>query len=145
MSNEWKEITADWKGDLSFMGKNPAGGSVQMGEVDGKPGVGPMELLLAGLAGCTGHDIVSILKKKKQPLEDFRIKARGKRADSYPMVYTDIEIEYLLWGDGLSPKAIEQAIQLSEEKYCSASAMLAKTAEIISTYRILGPGEPGEN
>jgi putative redox protein len=143
MSTDWKEITANWQGDLTFVGKNPAGGSVQMGEMDGKPGVGPMELLLAGLAGCTGHDVVSILKKKKQPLKDFRVTARGKRADDYPMVYTEIEIEYVLWGEGLSPKAVEQAIQLSENKYCSASAMLAKTAEIRSTYRIIEPKEKG--
>ena len=141
MNTEWKEITADWQGELTFVGKNPAGGSVQMGELDGKPGVGPMELLLAGLAGCTGHDVVSILKKKKQPLKDFQVTARGKRADDYPMVYTEIEIEYLLWGEDLSPKAIEQAIQLSEDKYCSASAMLAKTAKITSTYRIMEPVE----
>ena len=143
MSTDWKEITANWQGDLTFVGKNPAGGSVQIGEIDGKPGIGPMELLLAGVAGCTGYDIVSILKKKKQPLMDFRVIARGKRADDYPMVYTEIEIEYLLWGEGLSPKAIEQAIQLSEDKYCSASAMMAKTAEIRSTYRIIAPKEKG--
>jgi putative redox protein len=143
MSTEWKEITADWQGDFTFIGKNPAGGSVQMGELNGKPGVGPMELLLAGVAGCTGHDVVSILKKKKQLLKDFQVIVRGKRADDYPMVYTEIEIEYLLWGEGLSPKAIEQAIQLSEDKYCSASAMLAKTAKISSSYIIMDPVEAG--
>ena len=66
---------------------------------------------------------------------------RGKRADDYPMVYTEIEIEYLLWGDDLQPKAVEQAIELSEEKYCSASAMMSKSAEMRSSYRILTPGE----
>lgn len=145
MSTEWKEITADWQGELTFIGKNQAGGSVQMGEVNGKPGVGPMELLLAGLAGCTGYDVVLILEKKKLPLQDFRVVVRGKRADDYPMVYTEIEIEYLLWGEGLSSKAVEQAIQLSEEKYCSASAMLAKTAEIKSTYQIYESSRSGEN
>jgi len=143
MSIEWKEISAEWQGEKSFIGKNQSRGSVEMGVLEGQ--IGPMELLLSGLAGCTGIDIVLILQKKKQPLQDFKINVRGKRADDYPMVYTDIEVEYLLWGEGLSAKAVEQAIQLSEEKYCSASAMLAKTAKIKSSYRILEPGESGKN
>lgn len=141
MSTEWKEITADWQGEKTFVGKNQSGSSVQMGVLDGQ--VGPMEMLLQGLAGCTGIDIVLILEKKKQPLQDLKINVRGKRADDYPMVYTEIEVEYLLWGEGLSPKAVEQAIQLSEDKYCSASAMLAKTANITSTYKILEPEKSG--
>jgi len=100
-----------------------------------------MELVLVGLAGCTGYDVASILEKKRQPLQDLKIKVRGKRVDAYPMVYDQIEVEYLFWGEGLSEKAVEQAIQLSEEKYCSVSAMLSKTAEIKSAYRILSPGE----
>ncbi len=141
MSTDWKEVTAEWKGATTFMGKNSAGGSVQMGEIDGKPGIGPMELLLVGLAGCTGYDVAMILEKKKQPMQDLKINVRGKRVDTYPMVFDQIEIEYIFWGEGLSEKAIEQAIELSENKYCSASAMLAETAEITSTYRILSPGE----
>jgi len=111
-----------------------------MGEIDGKPGIGPMELLLTGLAGCSGYDIAMILEKKQQPMQDLRINVRGKRVDTYPMVFDQIEVEYIFWGD-LTEKAVEQAIELSEEKYCSASAMMAKTAEIKSTYRILSPGE----
>ncbi|MBC8509041.1 MAG: OsmC family protein [Anaerolineales bacterium] len=141
MSADWKEVTAEWKGSTTFIGKNSAGGSVQMGEINGKPGVGPMELLLVGLAGCTGYDVAMILEKKQQPMQDLKINVRGKRVDTYPMVFDQIEIEYLFWGEGLSEKALEQAIELSEEKYCSASAMLAKTAEIKSSYRILSPGE----
>ncbi len=141
MSAEWKEVTAEWKGGTSFIGKNAAGGSVQMGTIDGLPGIGPMELLLVGMAGCTGYDVAMILEKKQQPLQDFKVSVRGKRVDTYPMVFDQIEVEYFFWADGLSEKAVEQAIQLSEEKYCSASVMLGKTAEIKSTYRILSPGE----
>ncbi len=140
MSSDWKEVSAEWKGSTTFIGKNSAGGSVQMGEIDGKPGIGPMELLLTGLAGCSGYDIAMILEKKQQPMQDLRINVRGKRVDTYPMVFDQIEVEYIFWGD-LTEKAVEQAIELSEEKYCSASAMMAKTAEIKSTYRILSPGE----
>ncbi|MBN1667739.1 MAG: OsmC family protein [Anaerolineales bacterium] len=141
MSSEWKEVIAEWQGEMAFIGKNQAGGRVQMGEIDGQAGVSPMELLLVGLAGCTGVDVVHILKKKRAPLEDLKVRVRAKRAADYPMVYTHIEIEYLLWGQELDPKAVEQAIQLSEEKYCSASAMLGKTAQLHSSYRILAPGQ----
>ena len=112
-----------------------------MGTIDGQPGTWPMELLLLGVAGCTGMDIVHILGKKRIILDQFKVRVRGKRADSYPKVYTEIEIEYLFWADDLAPKAVEQAIELSEGKYCSASAMMAKSAEIRSSYRILPPGE----
>ena len=141
MTSEWKTVSAHWQGDLTFIGENDEGGTVQMGEVDGKPGIRPMQLILAGLAGCTGIDVVSILQKKRVPLKDFKVNVRGKRAESPPMVYTEIEIEYVLWGDGLKPKDVEQAIELSEQKYCSVSIMLAKTANIRSSYKTLKPGE----
>jgi putative redox protein len=140
MSNDWVEISTQWAGEMGFIGENAKGGTVQMGTVDGKPGVAPMEMLLLGLAGCTGVDVVHILRKKRAPLDDLKVRVRAKRADQHPKVYVEIEIEYLLWGD-LRPKDVEQAIQLSEEKYCSASAMLGKTAEIRSTYKILPPEE----
>ena len=141
MSSDWKEVIAEWRGERTFVGKNDAGGVVQIGTLDDQPGISPMDLLLLGVAGCTGIDVAMILEKKRQPLKDLKVKVRGMRADDYPKVYTDIEIEYLLWGEGLSKKAIEQAIQLSEDKYCSASAMISKTASIKSSYRILVPGE----
>jgi putative redox protein len=141
MSQKWKTVTAQWQGEMSFTGSNHTGGRVQMGTIDGRPGVSPMELLLLGVAGCTGLDIIHILGKKRIQLDKFEVNVRGKRADDYPMVYTEVEIEYLLWADPLDPKAVEQAISLSEEKYCSASAMMSKTAEMRSSYRILKPGE----
>ena len=141
MNSDWKEITAEWQGEMTFIGKNQTGGSVQMGMLDGKPGVSPMELLLVGVAGCTAIDVVHILKKMRQPLKDLKVKVRGKRAEDHPKVYTEIEIEYLLWGADLSQKSVEQAIELSEEKYCSASAMMRQSAVIKSTYRILASGD----
>ncbi len=141
MSENWKEVSAQWQGEMSFIGKNPTGGNVQMGTIDGQPGTSPMELLLLGVAGCTGLDIVHILSKKRIVLNQFEVQVRGKRADDYPQIYTEIEINYLLWADDLAPKDVEQAIKLSEEKYCSASAMMSKSARISSSYRILIPGE----
>jgi putative redox protein len=139
MDNSWREIVAEWKGETSFTAHNPTGGTVQMGMIDGKPGISPMELLLAGLAGCTGMDIASILLKQRQPFVDLQVQVCGKRASDYPMVYTELEVTYLVWGDGLDSKAIERAIQLSEEKYCSVGLMLSKAAPIRSSYRILKP------
>ena len=138
---DWFEVVADWQGELTFIGKNDLDNSVQMGSKQQKDNISPMELLLLGLAGCTGYDVVSILEKKRQPLKDFQVKVRGKRADDYPMVYTHIEVEYLLWGEGLSEKAVVQAIELSEEKYCGASIMLGKTAKITSSYQIFDASE----
>ena len=110
-----------------------------MGSMD--ESIGPMQLLLVGLAGCTGIDIVTILQKKKLTPTDFKVIVRGKRAENFPMVYTDIEVEYYLWGDDLNSRAVEQAIKLSEQKYCSVSIMLGKTANIKSSYKIFKPGE----
>jgi len=140
MSENWREISATWKGGLHFTGESDKGGIVQLGPMD--ESIGPMQLLLVGLAGCTGIDIISILQKKRVTPTDFKVKVRGKRADKFPMVYTDIEVEYLLWGDDLKVRDVEQAIKLSEQKYCSVSIMLGKTSKITSTYKILKPGDP---
>lgn len=145
MGDNWKEVWVDWQEGMSFTGHNQAGGSVQMGTIEGTPGIGPMELLLLGIAGCTGMDIVSILTKKRQPPTSFQVRVRGKRANDHPKVYTQIEVSYILWGNGINPKSVEQAVQLSEEKYCSASIMLSKAAKMSSTYQILSPGEPVQN
>jgi putative redox protein len=136
MTSDWHEVVAEWQSDLTFIGKNDLGNSLQMGSKQDNDNISPMELLLLGLAGCTAYDVVSILEKMRQPLVDFKVKVRGKRAPDYPMVYTEIEVEYLLWGRGLSEKSVLNAIELSEQKYCSASVMLGKVAKITSSFRI---------
>lgn len=141
MTAGWTEITADWKEENSFIATNVAGGQVQMGILDGRPGIGPMQLLLAGLAGCTGMDIVSILQKKRVKLTDMQVRVRGKRAEEYPMIWTDIQVQYLIWGENIQPGDVEKAIDLSEKKYCSVGIMLAKSATITSEYHILKPGD----
>ncbi|MBI4787590.1 MAG: OsmC family protein [Chloroflexi bacterium] len=100
-------------------------------------GPSPMELLLVGLAGCTGMDIVDVLKKKRQEVTGLEVRVEGTRAETYPMVYTDIQVTYVVRGKNVSQKAVEDAIQLSETKYCSASAMLGKAARITSRYEVL--------
>ena len=144
MVDQWREIEAEWQGGGTFIGKNATGGSVQMGKLNDRPGVSPMELLLVGLAGCTGMDIVDILAKKRQPLQALKVQVRGNRSDDYPKIYKEIEVTYLVWGEGVDSKAVERAIQLSEEKYCSVSAMLRGAAKITTSYRILSPGAAAE-
>jgi putative redox protein len=136
MESDWREVTADWQGELGFIGHNLSGGKVQMGIVGDQPGVSPMELLLLGVAGCTGMDVASLLPKMRQKLTDMRVTVRGKRADAHPKVFTEIEILYELWGEELDPKSVADAIALSEEKYCSASAMLRSAARVHSGYII---------
>ncbi len=144
MSDQWREIEAEWKGGGAFIGRNPSGGTVQMGKLDEIPGISPMEMLLVGLAGCTGVDIVDILQKKREPLKELKVKVRGKKAEDFPKIYTEIEVTYLIWGEGIDPKSVERAIQLSEEKYCSVSAMLRQSAKISSSYQILYPERQAE-
>jgi putative redox protein len=140
MSDKLTEIIANWKGELSFIGNNSTGGSVQMGSLDGKPGTSPMQLLLIALAGCTGMDIISILQKKRILLSDFQVKVTGKREPDFPMIWSQIHINYLLWGNDIREKDVEQAIELSEQKYCSVGIMLGKSAKISSEYHIHKPG-----
>ena len=141
MPEGWTEITASLKDEKTFVGQTADGATVQMGTLDGKPGVGPMKLLLIAVAGCTGEDIVSILHKKRLALADMQVQVRGKRANEYPMIWTDIHITYFLWGQNLPPEDVEQAIRLSEEKYCSVGIMLGKAARITSEYQLIKPGE----
>jgi putative redox protein len=141
MAEGLTEITASWKSGMTFVGRNAFGGTVQMGTLDGKPGVSPMQLLLVAVAGCTGEDICSILKKKRTDLTDIQVRVTGKRADDYPMIWTQIHITYLIWGRDIKFKDVEQAIKLSENKYCSVGIMLKKSTRITSEYFILKPGE----
>ncbi len=142
MADNWKEVVAEWHSGDAFTGRNASGGMVQIGTIDGKPGISPMEMLLLGVAGCTGMDITSILRKQRQSLEKFQVRVRGNRSETYPKVYTEIEVTYLLWGENLDRRAVEQAIRLSEEKYCSVGiTMQTSGAQLRSSYQILAPGE----
>lgn len=99
-------------------------------------GARPMRLLLLGLAGCTAIDVISILRKQRQPVSGLRVEASGNRASEHPRVYENIELVYRVQGEGVNPSAVERAIELSETRYCSATAMLGAVAEITSRYEI---------
>lgn len=123
-----------WKSGLSFEGSADSGFTLPLDttvEQGGQnSGFRPMELLLVGLAGCTGMDVISILKKKQQDVVSFEVSVQGERAQEHPRIYTHITIEYVIIGHGIDPAAVERAVQLSESKYCSAQAMLSKAAKI---------------
>jgi putative redox protein len=96
----------------------------------------PMEMILMGLGGCTGMDVVSILGKMKVRLNDFKIKIRAEQAEEHPKVFTKIEIHYQFYGGNINEENVKKAIELSSNKYCSASAMLGKSAKMHSSYEI---------
>jgi putative redox protein len=100
-------------------------------------GPGPMELVLVGLAGCTAIDVNDILKKKRLKITGLDVRVEGTRAETYPMVYTDIQVIYTVRGKDIPARAVEQAIHLSEDKYCSVGIMLGKTAKITHRYEII--------
>jgi putative redox protein len=93
--------------------------------------------MLIGLAGCTAMDVKFILQRKRQHVTGVQVKAEAERADEHPKVYTSIKLEYIVRGRDLSEKAVVDSIELSEQKYCSASAMLSRTADISYTYQII--------
>ncbi|MFA6506570.1 MAG: OsmC family protein [Treponemataceae bacterium] len=100
-------------------------------------GPSPMELLLVCLGNCTGISVADILLKKRQNLTAFELRVDGVGSDTHPKVYTDIEIVYVVHGRDISPKAVEDAIQLSKEKYCGISEMLGKTAKLTTRFEIV--------
>jgi putative redox protein len=122
------EAKTTWIEKQRFNGITSSGHTIV---VDGDKAAGnsPMELVLIGLCGCTGYDVVSILRKKREPFTSLEVRAEAERANEPPSVYTDIKLIYRIGGK-VSRKAAEDAVRLSKEKYCSVSAMLQKTAKI---------------
>ncbi len=96
----------------------------------------PMEMLLVALAGCSGMDILTILRKKRQDISGYELRIHGMRSEEHPKVYLDITLEHVFSGHNIRPEAVERAIELTEERYCGASAMLGKTATIGHTFSI---------
>jgi putative redox protein len=124
--------SATWKQQFQFEGKGNGGIPVAM-DGDGKTGNSPTDLVLIALCGCTAYDVVSILQKKREPLTGLEVSAEAEKAPDAPRVYTSIKLLYRISGK-VARKAAEDAVRLSEEKYCSVSAMLSKTARI--TYEL---------
>jgi putative redox protein len=131
--------TIKWTGEQQFMAATPSGHAVPFdADRERNTAPGPMEMLLGALGACTATDVVIILGKKRQKLESLEVVVSGERAAEPPTVWTKLEIVYRLRG-ALDEKAVHDAIELSEEKYCSVAAMLRKTAAITFRYEILPP------
>jgi len=129
-----------WVEDVMFVGESGSGHTLV---IDGPPeyggrnlGIRPMELLLQGLGGCTAFDVMLILKKSRQQVSDCVVEVEAERADSEPKVFTRIHVHFIVTGHGLKESVVKRAVQLSAEKYCSASIMLGKTAEISHDFEI---------
>ena len=130
-----------WVENVCFMGESETGHAVIL---DGAPDAGgrnlgmrPMEMLLIGMGACTSFDVVTILKKSRQPVTDCVAEIEAARADEIPKVFTRIHVHFIVTGKGLNPAQVERAVKLSAEKYCSASIMLGKAAEITHDFEIV--------
>lgn len=135
------QVSVTWqREDLLLQAENDTGNTFLLDSslsVGGKNrGARPLQLLLIGLAGCTAMDVLSILQRKREPVEDLQVRVSGEQAESHPRVFTSLHIEYIVTGN-ISEKAVERAILLSENTYCPAQAMLRAGTPITSSYRII--------
>ena len=125
----------NWTDGMQFIARAGKGPAVVLDSSEGGSGPSPMELVLIGVAGCSAIDVIMIMGKKRARVTGFQVNITGERTKEYPKRYKDIHIEFVLHGKGIKPKAVEQAIQLSETKYCGAMASL--NADFKTTYRIV--------
>ena len=135
------KVRIKWVEDVAFVGESESGHALVM---DGAPegggrnlGPRPMETVLAGTGGCTAYDVVVILKKSGQSVSGCEVRMSAERAPADPKVFTKIHMHFVVRGKALKPSLVESAIKLSHNKYCSASAMLGKTAQISHDYEIV--------
>lgn len=137
------KVSIKWIDGVSFVGESETGHAVVL---DGAPenggrniGMRPMEMLLIGMGACTSFDVVSILKKARQPIINCVAQIEAERADEIPKVFTKIHVHFVVTGSGLNPLQVERAVKLSAEKYCSASIMLGKVCEISHDFEVVAP------
>jgi putative redox protein len=134
--------TIHYAGDDLFVGISPSGHALTIETNTTRSSApSPMELLLLALGGCTGVDVISILRKKRERVTGYHIEVRGERRATHPRAYTRLEVKHIVRGHDLSEKAVAQAIELSEQKYCSVAATLRPAAEIVSSYEIIAETE----
>ena len=140
MANE-KAVRATLMGGMSFEARTASGHRLVMDSTDvaggGNMGPSPMDLVLVGLAGCTGMDVISILRKMRQDVTAYEVAARGTQADEHPRVYTSVTVEHTVTGRGLSLDLVRRAVELSETRYCPVGAMLSKTAKITHRVKVM--------
>lgn len=141
MSEDSKAVVHFAGNDL-FIGITPSGHAQALDtDHERASAATPMELLLIALGSCTAVDVISILKKKREDVTDYRVEVRGERREEHPRSYTRMNVHHIVRGRGISEKAVAQAIELSETKYCSVAATLRPTAEIVSSYEVIEESE----
>jgi putative redox protein len=132
-----------WAGDGMFIGFSPGGHAVPIETKSARGSAAtPVELLLLSLGGCTGVDVVNILEKKRLKVTSYEARLSGERSPEFPKKFTKIHVHHVVRGTGLTAHAVEQAIELSEKKYCSVSASMQPTVEITSSYEIIDDAAP---
>jgi putative redox protein len=138
MADKEGKATIHFAGNEFFVGITPSGHAQVIETNSTRNGAAtPMELLLLALGSCTGVDVISILKKKRQQITDYRIEVSGERRAEFPRSYTRLEVKHIVRGRGVSEQAVAQAIELSDTKYCSVAATLRGNAEIVTSYEIV--------
>ena len=135
MSRLEKQMLAVWRGDSAFELTSGSGHTI-LTDGDARQAMSPMELLLGALVGCAAADVTSILEKKRQAVTRVEVKVHGMRCEEHPRVYTDIEVKFIVTGHQVDPVAVRRALELTESKYCSVSAMLAKRAQLVFDFEI---------
>ena len=135
------KASVNWTGNRNFLGRSGTGHAVPMSAsaAEDSEGASPMEMLLIGLGGCSSYDVVNILEKMREPIEDCSVEIEAERAKEAPRVFTHIHMRFVVTGKGLDPEKVQKAVNMSAEKYCSASVMLSKSAEISHDIEVLEP------
>ncbi len=133
-------LTQPTRGGRQFVARTGGGHQLLIDDKDGATGPKPIELVAAGLAGCTAFDVINILRKKRQFVSGYEVFVVADQAAEPPSVFTEVRIRHVLTGREIDPKAVEDAIHLSETKYCSVGNMVNRTARITTTYEIIADG-----
>ncbi len=134
------DVRVKWAGERTFIGEAGSGHKIVFGAANGdspKPGPSPMELMLLGTGGCSAYDVVSILEKGREPVEDVQVEISAERAEADPKVFVKMHLHFIVKGRGINPAKVERAISLSVDKYCSASAMMAKSAVLTHDFEVV--------
>ncbi len=138
MTNNQYKATIQYAGDDFFIATSPSGHAQAIdGKGDRKSAPTPMEMLLMSVAACTAVDVVSILEKKRQIVTDYKVEITGTRRDEYPRAFTAFHIHHIVYGRSVSEKAVADAVELSDTKYCSVAATVRPAAEITTDFEII--------